>query len=87
MPDHGRYAGGFGGNDVERPAHPLVQRRTKQQVFRGVAGDREFRKRDHIRLVAGARRRQRGDDHRGVAVDVADAEIQLRKREAEHGRH
>ena len=87
VPDDGRYPVGFGRDGVECPAHAFVQRRAEQQVFRGVAGDREFGERDHVGPVVRACRRQRGDDHRGVAVDVADAEIKLRKREAEHGRH
>ena len=63
---------------LERARHLQAHAGVKQQVLRRIAGHREFRQHDHIRAIAIARLIGGGDDARGIAVDIADDQVELR---------
>ena len=68
----------FLAQSLERARDLRAHAAVKQQVLGWIAGDGEFRQQHHICPLAVARRIGRLHDPRGVSVDVADHQVQLR---------
>ncbi len=63
---------------LERAPHLQAHAGVKQQILRRVTRHREFRHQNHVRAMLIARSDRRRHDARGVAVDIADDQIELR---------
>ena len=66
------------GNLRERPVDPLRKTRAQEQILGRIPGQAQFGKHDEIGIEFGSRLPGAFHDPPGIAVDIADEQIQLR---------
>jgi len=80
--DHEVDAGHFAAQPVKGLRRAQVELGAQQEILGRIAGERQLGKHDHVCALDVAGVGRRCNDTLGVTVDVADQQVDLRKRNA-----